>query len=163
MTKNRAFPSVCLGAFVAAVFAAPPAHAQPQSYPLVCRGGGSLFQLNVDVGRSDKSNLTISFKGASAGASARAPQRGECAWLDRGWRGGEPQIMTWAGDVDSLGLAFSPDGKLSSVKTLRAGPQGAQLKYLLDALRNGTSFQVHAYRDNARSGQSFLRITRVGP
>lgn len=163
MNANRRLLSAWLGGMLAAALAVPPAQAQPQSYPLVCRGGGSLFQLNIDVGRSDKSNLTISFKGASAGASARAPQRGECAWLDRGWRSGEPRVMTWAGDLENLGLAFSPNGRLSSIDAQRAGPQGAQLKYLLDALRNGTAFQVHAYRDTARSGESFLRITRVGP
>ena len=163
MTEERGFSAVRLGAFVAAVLAAPLAHAQPQSYPLACRGGGSLFQLNIDVGGSDKSNLTISFKGAPAGASTRAPQRGECAWLDRGWRSGEPQTMTWVGDIENLGLAFSPDGRLSSISAQRAGPQSAQLKYLLDALRRGQTFQVHAYRDTARSGESFLRVTRVGP
>jgi hypothetical protein len=137
--------------------------ADPASYPLVCQGGGGLFQLNIDVGGSDRSNLTVTFKGASQGASARRPERGECAWLDRGWRQGEPQMLTWAGDVDNVGLAFSPDGRLGSIDVRRAGPGGAQLKYLVDALRKSEPFQVHAYRASSKSGQAYLRITRVGP
>jgi hypothetical protein len=44
-----------------------------------------------------------------------------------------------------------------------SGQAGGALRYLLDALRGGTSFQVHAYREAGSKGQSFLRITRVGP
>jgi hypothetical protein len=136
--------------------------AEPPSYPLVCRGGASPFQLYIDFGGSDKSFLTVSFRGASAGVNTRPPERGECAWLDRGWRSGEPQVLRWAGNLDDVRLVFSPDGRLSSVDLPRAGPGGAQLKYLIDALRSGSPYQVHAH-SAALFGARFLIVTRVGP
>ena len=44
--------------------------------------------------------------------------------------------------------------------------QDDAFKYLLDALRSGNAFQVHAYRvDKHENGRPafYLKITRVGP
>lgn len=142
-----------------------PVYAQPPpSYPLMCRGGGgSSFDLFLGASGGLPSALTVHFRGASVGAATRPPQAGECAWLDRGWRTGEPQLLHWAGRPDNVGLSFAADGRLDSVRLpSRAGADATDLRYLLDALRTGRTFQVRAY-SGGLLGARFLVITHVGP
>lgn len=66
-----------------------------QSYELRCRGGGLKF--NSTAGRTSSSgeqmmNVTIDFAPGTQGAGTRKPNLnpGQCSWIDRGFRQGEP-------------------------------------------------------------------------
>jgi hypothetical protein len=140
-------------------------HAQtPPSYPLTCRGGGgSSFDFSIGASGGLPSALTVHFRGASVGAATRPPQAGECAWLDRGWRTGEPELLQWGGRPDYVRLSFAADGRLGSIRLPSpAGADATDFRYLLDALRTGRTFQVRAY-SGGLFGARFLVITHVGP
>lgn len=66
-----------------------------QSYELRCRGGGLKF--NSTPGRTlptgeQMMNVTIDFTAGTQGAAVRRPNLnpGQCSWIDRGFRQGEP-------------------------------------------------------------------------
>jgi len=66
-----------------------------QSYELRCRGGGLKF--NSATGRTSSSgeqmmNMTIDFAVGTQGAGTGKPNLnpGQCSWIDRGFRPGEP-------------------------------------------------------------------------
>lgn len=72
-----------------------PSMPMQQSYELRCRGGGLKF--NSTVGRTSSSgeqmmNVTIDFAPGTQGAGTRKPNLnpGQCSWIDRGFRQGEP-------------------------------------------------------------------------
>ena len=83
-----------------------------QSYELRCRGGGLKF--NSTPGRTASSgeqmmNMTIDFAAGTQGASARTPilTPGQCSWVDRGFRPGEPtqirlEIVSFAQQQQAL-------------------------------------------------------------
>lgn len=110
--------------FTAMTFGA--ADASPNSYPLICNGGGNM-QARI---RSDAS-IQVKF---AAGSVAGAPQPGECTWIDRGFRPGEPTVLL-----------------------LRHDRRG--MDYLLNGMLGNGRFFVHAHNDNAGS----MVITRIGP
>lgn len=87
-------------------------------------------------------NVTVNFVGAKQGAGVRPPQSGECAWLDRGWRPGEPQEFVWKlGDkMSDMIIYFEPQG-VTMVHT-----ESIKFNILSDALLQKNVFQVHAYR-----------------
>ena len=83
-----------------------------QTYELRCRGGGLKF--NSTPGRTSSSgeqmmNVTIDFAAGTQGASARTPilTPGQCSWVDRGFRPGEPtqirlEIVSFAQQQQAL-------------------------------------------------------------
>jgi hypothetical protein len=122
---------VTLGTFalaLATAFAASPATAQ-KSYPVVCRGGGNMMA-EVSAGNT----VRVRFEPARAGASDAPPAAGECAWLDRGFRSGEPNNLLVRGN-------------------------GRHADYLLDAVRNASTFQAHVH-NNQRGA---MVVDRIGP
>lgn len=58
-------------------------------YSLVCRGGEPM-ELRVH-----RNLIAVWFKTAATGAEAASPAPGHCAWLDRGFRPGEPSVLLW--------------------------------------------------------------------
>ena len=73
-----------------------PSMSMQQSYELRCRGGGSM-KFNSTPGSTSSSgeqmmNVTIDFAAGTQGAGARTPilTPGQCSWVDRGFRPGEP-------------------------------------------------------------------------
>jgi|GEM_PF-5274686 len=60
------------------------------SYPLVCRGGG-IISSTLTVTRATDTGRFQFKKGARSAESGLAP--GECSWLDRGMRDGEPDAL----------------------------------------------------------------------
>ena len=91
---------------------AAPAMLMQQSYELRCRGGGLKF--NATPGRTASSgeqmmNMTVDFAAGTQGASARTPilTPGQCSWVDRGFRPGEPtqirlEIVSFAQQQQTL-------------------------------------------------------------
>jgi len=72
-----------------------PSMSMQQSYELRCRGGGLKF--NSTPGRTASSgeqmmNVTVDFAAGTQGAGSRKPNLnpGQCSWIDRGFRQGEP-------------------------------------------------------------------------
>lgn len=90
----------------------------PPTYPLACVGGGGMRAIATPDGF-----VRVTFAPAAQGGSAAPPRAGECAWLDRGFRPGEPQMLVYG-----------------------SGAQSSQ--DLVSAANRGESFQVHAYNNN---------------
>ena len=66
-----------------------------QSYELRCRGGNLKFNStpgNTSSSGEQMMNVTIDFTAGTQGAGARTPilTPGQCSWVDRGFRPGEP-------------------------------------------------------------------------
>jgi hypothetical protein len=91
---------------------------QPPSYLLTCSGGGGMRAKSTQDGF-----VRIAFTPATQGSAAAAPRRGECAWSDRGFRPGEPQMLVYSGG-------------------------GKPARDLVQAAHRGEMFQVHAYNNN---------------
>ena len=107
------------------ILAIVPADASPRSSQLICKGGGAMVA-------TIKSNATISLR-FSPGSEPGVAQAGQCTWVDRGFRAGEPNVLSLAGDRDGT-------------------------TYLLNGMLSGDRFYVHAYNDN--NGR--MVVTRIG-
>ncbi len=114
-----------VAAFGAATFPET-ANAEPHSYLLMCNGGGNMRAM---IGSNGSIQLDF-----AAGRSAGAPSAGECTWVDRAFRPGEPTILA-----------------------MRQNRPGAE--YMLRGMLNHGRFFVHAYND----GGSRMMVTRTGP
>ena len=127
--------------------------AEPSSFTLVCRGGGSMRAV-YGPRRSGGSDLWIYFEKASSGATQRQPGAGECAWVDRALRETEPAKLLFTGDDQYISrLDITGTSKFRIV-----GVQGNDLKYLLEAVTSGDLFYVRC-----RNTRQELTSTRVGP
>ena len=64
-----------------------------QSYELRCRGGGLKFNStpgrNLSTGEQ-MMNMTVDFAAGTQGAAKTNLNPGQCSWVDRGFRNGEP-------------------------------------------------------------------------
>ena len=72
-----------------------PSMPMQQSYELRCRGGSLKFNStpgNTSSSGEQMMNVTIDFAAGTQGAGARTPilTPGQCSWVDRGFRPGEP-------------------------------------------------------------------------
>jgi len=118
-----------LGAAVlCAATSAVPAAAQ-KAYPVVCKSGGNMMA-EVSAGNT----VRVRFKPGRTGAGSNPPGAGQCAWLDRGFRSGEPNVLLIRGN-------------------------GRHADYVIDAVRKGETFYAHIY--NNRSGA--MVVDRIGP
>lgn len=136
-------------------------HAKPKSYPLMCRGGSGMKAVLRERG------MLIFFQGGKQGAQVRPPGVGECTWLDRGFRPGEPQELGWVAKdpISQLNVMFAPPNKIITMEIHGTPKEVANYKYLYNKIRNGEVFQVHAFLDTCGKGKkcSWLTVTRVGP
>lgn len=97
-----------------------------QSYPMICKGGGAM-QVRI------LADASIQLKFAPGNAAGEA-QAGQCTWIDRGFRPGEPNILSLRGD--------------------RRG-----MDYLLNGMLSGDRFYLHGYNN----GSGAMVVTRIGP
>jgi hypothetical protein len=72
---------------IALLFQTPQVMAANQSYPMVCKGGGSM---QVKILNAKHATMNISFRKSRNPASSIPPGPGECAWLDRAISAQEP-------------------------------------------------------------------------
>ena len=131
----------------------PPEHvdARAKSYPLMCRGGGAM------KGKISNWYIELEFQGAKQGAHVRPPQPGECAWLDRGFLPGEPQVFYW---FPKPITSYNMDYEHNRITKLNSGNN--QFEYVVNGLLNQTGFQVHAYRGECPGPQcNGLYVTEV--
>jgi hypothetical protein len=86
---NRSWALPLMVAVVATLlFSARAAQAQvPQSFPLYCHGAGHMKTEILTNGGNVEVDTTFTW--GNQGAGAQPPQRGQCAWADRGPRGSE--------------------------------------------------------------------------
>ena len=144
--------------------------AQPPSYPLVCRGGGSMV-LAYGTGGTGQ----VSFERAPRGAGAASPAPGQCAWLDRPLNSKEPLRLVYLDrtlDPRRFTLWFSA-ATAPRPSTIRAGETmlPRQAVVVLEGVHDSTSptqVIVEALAGNlfyvqARNENTSLYVTRFGP
>lgn len=142
------------------------AHAEPRSFPLVCKGGpNQRVEVNFNRLAPGQTEVIIRFKGAPSSATSRPVNPGECGWIDRGWRKGEPEILLWSGTISGFKILFEGGRAKVLGSTLRqVSPANRDSKFLINAISGEEQFQVYAYReDSASAGEPVLRVTRIGP
>jgi hypothetical protein len=134
--------------------------AEPRSYPMMCKGGGdtsvSIDSLAGMDGLSVKIGISKSSRPATSGLNA-----GECAWMDRGINPSEPgTIALEVSDVYAQAyMKVSTGGDNYRISFYGNGTKVADLKRLIESIKQGREYQVHAY--NNKRGQ--FTVTRVGP
>lgn len=150
--KHSRVVTLCL--FVSVWFMLPgEVQARAKSYPLVCRGGETM------KGHFTERVISFKFIGAQQSVGSRPPRAGECAWLDRGFRSGEPQEAVW-----TLGKGVLLRVDFNGRKITRVSTPHRRYKYLANSILNGTVFQIFAYRGKCPGLKcNFLTVTKVGP
>jgi len=129
-----------------------------QSYPLVCRGGGNLyFNYTPFSNFSRAPQIWINFEPGSQGvgnnwerANTLAP--GQCSWLDRPLRGGEPTRILITEPIlqrDHFSIAWSK-GKVMGISSA--------LTYV-NALGSDTGLQSFDVYNDSRGN---MVVTRIG-
>jgi hypothetical protein len=108
-------------------FASAAAFGQQADYPMVCHGGGAM-KAEILAG-----TIIVRFEPTAVGVGVAPPGPGQCGWLDRGYRPGEPTSLQYSGN---------PDG----------------VRYLVDGVFRGGNFYVHVHKD----GDSMM-VDRTGP
>ncbi len=83
----RYFSAFVFAAGLAMVSSATAAQAQTASFPLYCHGDGHMKTEILTNGANAEVDTTFTWAAKAAGA--HVPERGECAWADRGPRGTE--------------------------------------------------------------------------
>jgi hypothetical protein len=101
--RSRILRLTTVAAILAVILAVPAAHAQ--SYPMTCRGGGTLSIANDGNG-----DVRISFR-PGPGAAPAGLSPGQCTWSDRALGSGEPTTIcdTGARVAQYVGLLVQSD------------------------------------------------------
>ncbi len=152
-TGLRILMPLVLPGFAAALMIASYANAEPQSYPMICHGGGEMSGAWTNVPR-----VIISFRKATASASQRPPGPGECAWLDRPMRADEPSHLwfsRWASRNPFSIIHMAASG-VRVVGWDRRNPAVGPLQ----AAMSGAVFQVYVYQHESHR---WFEVTRIGP
>ena len=132
-----------------AIFAPPGAAAEPEPYPLVCRGGGAMTLLVRDEGEGPQ--FIARFARAPRGASAAPPSAGECAWLDRPVSNDEPDRLFFLFYGAKFETVFSGGNAHLTFSVRRTGDEAARTQVLWahriqSAILGGEVFRVMARR-----------------
>lgn len=145
--------------------------ADPPSYPLLCHGGpGMRIMTNHDVdgaGIPGATAMFIYFTPSSQPGSAQQPGPGECVWLDRTFRPGEPAVMWIKSPKIEFAFQVMGDGRVAVDSTgprlnVEGTAQSAEAKdwqYLVDGVMKGQIFTAHVYNSDGR----VMVVTRVRP
>ncbi|BAZ40324.1 hypothetical protein NIES4101_62850 [Calothrix sp. NIES-4101] len=83
---SRLSQTAAVAAILATTLAANSAHAQ-QSYPMTCRGGGT-----ISIRNDGGNGVRIRFQ-PGGGAATQGLSPGQCTWSDRALRAGEPTTI----------------------------------------------------------------------
>ncbi|MBP6013126.1 MAG: hypothetical protein KBA31_12940 [Alphaproteobacteria bacterium] len=160
-----------LGIVVGLIGAASTASAEPPSYPLLCRGGGNMkIMVNHDVdgaGIPGATAMTIFFTPAGVAGGVSAPPPGQCVWMDRTFRPGEPANMwirspniEFAFQVTGDGrVVYDGSGPRVNVEGAHISPEARAWDSVVRAVLSGGLFTVQVYNESGRT----MVITRVGP
>lgn len=144
--------------------------ADPPSYPLLCHGGpGMRIVTNHDVDSAGVPGATamfIYFKSSAKPGSVQKPGAGECVWLDRTFRPGEPQVMWIKSPRIEFAFQVMGDGRIAvdatgprlNVEGTKWSAEAKNWQYLVDGVMRGQIFTAHVYNSNG-----VMVITHVGP
>lgn len=145
--------------------------AEPPSYPLLCRGGGNMkMMVNHDVdgaGRPGATHMTVFFRAANTPGSVMPPPRGQCVWMDRTFRPGEPENMwissanvEFAFQVTGNGrVVYDTTGPRVNAEGATISPEAQGWDTIARNVLSGGLFTVQVYNESNRT----MVITRVGP
>jgi len=139
-----------------------------RGFPMVCRGGGAMA---YDVWHFDEAAwVLIKFIASEQAANTLPPRPGECTWLDRGVRADEPPYLLAKFSNISIVPTLRAEGSLENLTFFnKAGDRMArerrqQAEELLNTVRQGQPFQVHASQGTFRVGhRKVLVVRRIGP
>ena len=126
------------------------ASAAPNSYVLMCKGGGAAMYRVETIGA--QARVIVRFRKAGAAGSVRPPNAGECTWLDRPINGAEPDQF-YVDGTGELRVVCNTAG------VCRVEGLPAALQALVNAMRGGGTYMLHVYNNNA----GHFKVTRVGP
>jgi len=151
-------------ALAAACLCTTSAYADP-SYPLICHGGpGMKIMVNHDVPdgvHTGATHMTVFFHPAATPAS---PGPGECVWMDRTFRPGEPTNLWLSGDVE-FAVQVNANGKVVRDSSgWRLNPEGSSpaahdWATVVNGVLEGGTFTVQVYNSGGRT----MVVTSVGP
>ncbi|HRK70898.1 MAG TPA: hypothetical protein PLA85_04890 [Micropepsaceae bacterium] len=139
------------------------ASAEPQSYPLYCKGGPTMRMVvshdlpdGVNTGTT---HMTVYFRAASV---AGAPGESECTWGDRTFRDGEPTNFSLSGNFE-FAMQVMGNGSLARDPNWRFAPEGSgpdatNVGQIVSAIFNRQLFVLQVYSEGGT-----MKITRVGP
>ena len=122
-----------------------------RSYPMVCRGGGSM---QANVFNAKYATTRIYFNKARTGANSRPPGTGECAWLDRPINADEPDSLSFVENSNPVTQII-----VNASGTQIRWNERAKITDILKKIQRGEIFNVHA----ANSRRGFFKVTRLGP
>ncbi len=123
-----------------------------RDYVMTCRAGGGMQAIAGQRVSSREAFVSITFRGGSAGAAVRPPRPGECTWIDRGFRRGEPTKLVYKENGSWV-------QSVCSTNRCNTRTNSRSIQTLVSSVKNGRSFQVHAHND----GRGNMVVTRVGP
>ncbi|MCP3971984.1 MAG: hypothetical protein GY717_17005 [Rhodobacteraceae bacterium] len=129
-----------------------PAVAQT-SYVMTCRSGGDMSAVAGQRVSNPHVFVEITFQPGTAGAGVQAPDPGQCTWIDRGFRPGEPNKMIY----DDHAVAWTQTVCRAGGCGVNTPSSGA--RQLIGWVRNGQPFQVHVYNNNS----GHMVVTKIGP
>ena len=144
--------------------------AAPKSYPLLCKGGpGMKIMVNHDVngaGIPGDAAMFIHFTPASAPGSERKPNPGQCVWLDRTFRSGEPAVLWIKSPTIKFAFQVKGDGRIVvdtrgprlSVEGSTRSAEAKKWQYLIDGVMRGRLFTAQVYN----AGGRVMSVTGVG-
>lgn len=163
----RPFPprlAVIAAAALLALCAAPLDRARAASArPLMCHGGGKMTaELMAYKGRIV---VRIRFTGGKESVKAGVPGPGECRWLDRGFKKGEPRELRFGTkNYRRFSVSFGGDGMVSGFGANKWTNGAKALNTLLDGVRGAKVFYVQAKpARRLAKPRPWFDVTRIGP
>jgi hypothetical protein len=113
------------------------------------------------------SAMFIYFKPSSKPGSVQKPGPGECVWLDRTFRAGEPAVMWIKSPKIEFAFQVMGDGRISvdatgprlNVEGTAQSAEARDWQYLVDGVLRGQIFTAHVYNSTGR----VMVVTRVRP
>ncbi len=160
---RHAFAATMLAASCA-ILVASPVVADP-SYPLICRGGPAMrIMVNHDVPDGVHTGATAMTVFFHAGSFPAHPGPGECVWMDRTFRPGEPENF-WIKDNVEFAFQVMGNGRIvRDASGTRLNPEGSgaaahNWATIVDGVLNRGVFTVQVYNAGGRT----MAVTGVGP
>jgi hypothetical protein len=149
---------LCALALAAASLTAPsPAQADPPSYRLNCMGGpGMRIVTNHDVPSPGHVGAIAMWIYFTAAPVAARPGPGQCTWVDRTFRPGEPQVLWIRSNDIEFAFQITGDGRVVRDATgPRVNAEGmtaesASWDRVVQGVLNGRPFSVMAYNVDNR-------------
>jgi len=129
------------------------------SYPLKCRGGPTMkIMVNHDVASGGVPGATAMFVYFQAAPQAARPGPGECVWVDRTFRPGEPEVLWIKSPQIEFAFQLMGDGSIVrdgtgprlNVEGSRWSAEARKWDRIVRAVMSGRPFEVMVYNSENR-------------